>query len=73
MSKLRLGAIAEDKPVKLNVELGGSVFRDLVDYSRVHASANGLAEPLPPERLISAMIEHFMSGDREFRKLRRRN
>ncbi|MBE1527878.1 hypothetical protein GGC65_002334 [Sphingopyxis sp. OAS728] len=73
MTKLRLGAIAEDKPVKLSIEVGGAVLRDLIDYARVHASANGLAEPLPPERLVPAMVEIFMSGDREFRKLRRRN
>jgi hypothetical protein len=72
MSKLRLGIIAEEKPVKLGIELGGAVMRDLADYARVHAAANNLAEPLPPERLVPAMIEHFMSGDREFRKLRRR-
>ncbi|ODU34657.1 DUF2274 domain-containing protein [Sphingopyxis sp. SCN 67-31] len=71
MSKLRLGAIAEDRPVKVTVELPGAVLRDLTDYARVHAGANGLSEPLPAERLIAPMIEHFMSGDREFGKLRR--
>lgn len=71
MSKLRLGAIAEDRPVKVTVELPGAVLRDLTDYARVHARANGLSEPLPAERLIAPMIERFMSGDREFGKLRR--
>lgn len=71
MSKLRLGAIVEDRPVKLTVELPGAVMRDLADYARVHARANGLAESLPAERLIAPMIERFMSGDREFSKLRR--
>lgn len=72
MSRLRLGAVTEEKPVKLTVEISGAVMRDLVDYSRVHAAANNLAESVAPERLIPAMIENFMSGDREFRKLRRR-
>lgn len=73
MSKLRLGPIAEDRPVKVTVELPGAVMRDLADYARVHAKANGLSEPLPVERLIAPMIERFMSGDREFSKLRRRS
>lgn len=72
MSRLRLGAIAEDKPVKITVELNGGIVRDLADYSRVHAAANNLADPLPAERLVPAMIEAFMAGDREFRKLRRK-
>lgn len=71
MNKLRLGAIAEDRPVKMTVELPGAIMRDLTDYARVHAKANGLSEPLPAERLIAPMIERFMSGDREFSKLRR--
>jgi hypothetical protein len=29
MAKLKLGAIADDKPVKLTVELPAGVFRDL--------------------------------------------
>ena len=73
MSKLRLGHIAEDRPVKVTVELSGGIMRDLADYARIHARANGLPEPLPAERLIAPMIERFMSGDREFGKLRRRS
>ena len=33
MSKLKLGAIADDKPVKLTVELPAAVHRDLVAYA----------------------------------------
>lgn len=72
MTKLRLGPIVEEKPVKLSVELPGGLMRDLTDYARVHAAANGLAEPLAPERLIVPMVERFMAGDREFSKQRRR-
>jgi len=72
MTKLRLGPIVEEKSVKLGVELTGTLMRDLSDYARVHAKANNLAEPLPPERLIAPMVEHFMASDREFRKQRRR-
>lgn len=73
MTKLRLGPIVEEKPVKLSVELPGALMRDLTDYARVHAAANGLSEPLSPERLIVPMVERFMAGDREFSKMRRRS
>jgi len=35
MAKLKLGAIADDKPVKLAVELPANVHRDLVAYADV--------------------------------------
>lgn len=72
MTKLRLGPIVEEKPVKLQVELPGGLMRDLSDYARVHAKANNLSDPLPPEKLIGPMVERFMATDREFAKLRRR-
>jgi hypothetical protein len=34
MSLLKLGPIAEDKPVKMMIELPASVHRDLLDYAR---------------------------------------
>lgn len=34
MAKLRLGAIEDDKPVKLTHELPASVHRDLVAYAK---------------------------------------
>lgn len=72
MTKLRLGPITEEKPVKLTIELPGALMRDLADYGAVHAKATGLAAPLPPEKLIPPMIERFIAGDREFSKQRRR-
>lgn len=72
MSKLRLGPVVDEKPVKLTVELPGALVRDLADYARVHAKLTGLVTPLPPERLIGPMIERFIASDREFGKQRRR-
>jgi len=72
MSKLRLGPIAEDRPVKLNVELPGALMRELKDYAAVHGRLNGLASPMPPEKLIAPIVERFIAGDREFSKQRRR-
>lgn len=73
MSKLRLGPIVEDKPVKLTVELPGSLFRDLVDYTKVHAQETGLSMPLPPERLIAPMLARFIAADRGFAHRRRKS
>ena len=72
MSKLRLGPIIEEKPVKLTIELPGALVRDLQDYGAVHAKLNGLPEAIPPERLIPPMIERFIRSDREVSKQRRR-
>lgn len=70
MSKLRLGPIAEDKPVKLTIEMPGALHRTLGDYARVHAAENQLDEPLPVERLIAPMLERFIAGDRGFARAR---
>ena len=70
MSKLRLGPIFEEKPVKLTVELPAALYRQLVAYASAHAQENRLAEPLPPERLIAPMLERFIAGDRGFARVR---
>lgn len=72
MSKLRLGPIADDKPVKFAIELPGALYRELVAYAEVHAKATGLAEPLSPEKIAVPMIERFMATDRGFAAERRR-
>lgn len=70
MTKLKLGAIADDKPVKLSVELPASVHRDLVAYSEILARETG--QPLSdPGKLIAPMVERFMATDRGFAKARR--
>ena len=72
MTKLRLGPIDEEKPVKVSLDIPGPLMRDLKSYAEVHAKTTGLAAPLPPERLIIPMIARFIASDREFSKLRRR-
>ena len=71
MSALRLGPIADDRPVKLTIELPGRLHRDLLAYAEVHAKATGLAEPLAAERIAVPMIERFMAADRGFASARR--
>ena len=71
MTKLKLGPLVDDKPVKLNVELPASVHRDLVAYAEQLARITGTARPIEPVKLIAPMLERFMATDRVFAKARR--
>ena len=70
MAKLKLGAIADDKSVKLTVELPAAVHRNLLAYAEALAreSGQGIAEPT---KLIAPMLAQFMATDRVFAKIRR--
>ena len=70
MTKLKLSAIEDDKPVKLTVELPAAVHRNLVAYAEAIGREGGQAAP-DPAKLIAPMIEKFMATDRAFAKLRR--
>jgi hypothetical protein len=70
MAKLKLGAIAEDKPVKVTHELPASVHRDLVAYAEALARQNGQSMG-DPVKLIAPMLARFMATDRAFSKVRR--
>lgn len=71
MTKLRLSAIPDDRPVKVTLELPAAVHRDLVAYAEVLANATGAADPVEPARLIAPMLQKFMATDRGFAKARR--
>lgn len=68
MAKLKLGPIADDKPVKVTVELPAALHRDLTDYGRLLAEGGA---PIEPAQLIVPMLERFISTDRGFAKARR--
>jgi hypothetical protein len=70
MAKLKLGAIADDKPVKLTIELPAAVHRDMVTYAEALGRETG--QPVSdPAKLIAPMLARFIAGDRAFAKLRR--
>jgi hypothetical protein len=70
MTKLKLGPLADDKPVRLTVELPAAVHRDLVAYSEILSRTSG--QPASePAKLIPPMVERFMATDRAFVKARR--
>jgi hypothetical protein len=72
MTKLKLTDLAEDKPVRLTIELPAAVYRDLIAYAAVLGRASGKSS-IAPEKLIAPMITRFMATDRSFGKARRGN
>ena len=69
MTKLKLGAIADDKPIKLTVELPAAVHRDLIAYAEALGRETG--QPMiEPTKLIEPMLARFIAGDRAFAKLK---
>ena len=71
MARLKLGAIADDKPVKLTVELPAAVHRDLRAYAEVLARETG-RQISDPSKLVAPMLARFMATDRAFAKARRK-
>ncbi|UVO49919.1 DUF2274 domain-containing protein [Sphingomonas sp. SUN019] len=69
MTKLKLGPLADDRPIKLTVELPAVVHRDLVAYAAALAAETG-GEPVPPEKLVPPMLAKFMTSDRGFSRRR---
>jgi hypothetical protein len=70
MAKLKLGAVETDKPVRISIKLPAPVHRNLLAYADALAAATK-QEALKPDKLIPAMIEHFMATDRGFAKARK--
>lgn len=70
MNKLKLGPIADDKPIKVTVELPASLHRDLTAYAEILGREAGHTAS-DPARLIVPMLERFIATDRGFAKARR--
>jgi hypothetical protein len=70
MSKLKLGAIEDDKPVRLTVELPAQVHRDLVAYGWTLGRETGQSA-IEPAKLIAPMLARFMATDRAFKRGRK--
>lgn len=68
MAKLKLGALVDDKPVRLTVELAAQVHRDLVAYAEVLGRETVTDAPVEPAKLVGPMLARFMAADRAFAK-----
>ena len=69
MVKLKLGQIADEKPVKVTAELPAATYRDLIAYTETLGHETG--QSIEPAQLIAPMIARFMATDRGFKKARR--
>ncbi len=72
MNKLKLGALEDDKPVKITMELPAAVHRDLLRYSEVLCRETGQSS-LDATKLIAPMLARFMAADRAFGKARKQS
>lgn len=70
MTRLKLGAIPDDKPIKVTVELPAALHRDLVTYAELLSRESG-QQGLDPVRLIVPMLERFIGADRGFTRSRK--
>jgi hypothetical protein len=69
MSKLRLGPVLDEKPVKLTVDLPALTHRDLLAYAEVLGRQTGQA--IDPAKLVAPMLARFKAADRAFAKARK--
>jgi len=70
-SKLKLGIIEDEKPVRLTVELPAAVHRDLIAYGQALAQETSQSAP-EPVKLIAPILARFMATDRAFMRVRKR-
>jgi hypothetical protein len=70
VTKLKLSALPDDKPVKVTVELPAELHRDLVTYADVLSRQSG-QQVGDPVRLIAPMLQRFIATDRGFARSRR--
>ena len=67
MTKLKLGLIPNDKPVKLTVELPARLHRDLIAYGEILGREAGEG-PIKPAKLVVPMLDRFIA-DRDGSRL----
>ena len=67
MTKLRLGPILDDKPIKMTVEVPAKLHRALKLYAMAIVQENG-GVAIDPSRLVAPMLDRFMKGDKAFAK-----
>lgn len=70
MTKLKLSVIADEKPVKITLEVPAELERDLRQYAEILAQQEN-APVVDRGRLIVAMVQRFIQTDRGFSRSRR--
>ena len=72
MTRLKLEDLADEKPVRLTIEVSARLHRELLAYAIALNGGDTKGAPTP-ERLIAPMIERFITTDRSYAKARRAN
>jgi hypothetical protein len=67
MTKLKLGPLVDEKPVRVTVELPAALHRDLVIYGEALSEDGGA---VAPAKLIVPMLTRFIASDRAFASIR---
>jgi hypothetical protein len=70
VTRLKLEDLADEKPVRLTVEVSARLHRELLAYATALNGGDAKGAPTP-ERLIAPMIERFIATDRSYAKTRR--
>jgi hypothetical protein len=70
MTKLKIAAIEDDRPISLTVRVPASTHRDLVAYAELLKLESG--KPVDPTSLIVPMLTRFMATDRVFARTKRK-
>jgi len=70
VSKLKIAAIDDDRPVSLTIRMPASTHRDLIAYAEILKLESG--RPVDPASLIVPMLTRFMATDRAFARARRK-
>jgi hypothetical protein len=70
--KLKIGAVDNDKPVKITIELPADIDRDLRTYAELLKRESGQSVS-DATKLIAPMLKRFMATDRAFTKFKRQS
>jgi hypothetical protein len=69
MTKLKLGAVADERPVRVTIDLPTATHRELVAYAEILGRETG--QRVEPVKIVAPMLARFMASDRAFAKARR--
>ena len=68
-TKLKVGPLVDQTPVKLSISCDPGLHADLTDYAKVHARAFG--KEVTVAELAPHMLRALMDGDAAFKRSRR--
>ena len=67
MTKLRIGPLPDDRPIKHTITFTAALDALIRDYAAAIAAQDGLSEAPTIEKLVPIIVERFITTDRAFR------